>query len=128
MADPVTVSTEPSLASEIERWAAQLPRDLMVYGPPDAGELVEAVRSRVPVLTGTLAGSVTAAEEEGAFGIGMGEGVLYAGWIEFGGSRGREHIDTGRYIYPTLVAQTDRVQAVFEQATSMSINRFGWSE
>jgi hypothetical protein len=128
MADPVTVTTEPSLAFEIERWMTELPRDLSVYAPPEASSLTEAVRSRVPVLTGTLAGSVTEVTEDGDFAIGMGEDVIYAGWIEFGGSRGREHIPEGRYVYPTLVEQVGRVQTVFEQATQMSINRFGWSE
>ncbi len=128
MADPVTVNAEPNLSSEIGRWVAELPRDLAALAPSEAGELVQAVRSRVPVLTGTLAASVTEVTEDGDFAIGMGEDVVYAGWIEFGGSRGREHVPEGRYVYPTLVQQSGRVQTIFEQASQMSINRFGWSE
>lgn len=128
MADPVNVETEPSLGAEIERWMVALPRDLSQDA--EASALVEAVRARVPVLTGTLAGSVTEVtdgEVQGGFGIGMGEDVIYAGWIEFGGSRGRDYVPQGRYVYPTLVQQESRAQSIFEQATAVSIERFGWA-
>ncbi len=34
----------------------------------------------------------------------MGAGVPYAGWIEYGGSRGRAYAAQGRYVYPTALA------------------------
>jgi hypothetical protein len=131
MADTVSVEVEgPTLASELERWARQVPEDLTQNTRSLASLLVEDVRRKVPVLTGTLAASVTETEEYeegGGFGVGMGEDVIYAGWIEFGGSRGRPEVPEGRYVYPTLVQTESMVQSGFSEALTVSIDRFGWS-
>jgi hypothetical protein len=59
-----------------------------------ADQLAASARSSVPRLTGRLAGSVTSRVSPGAGTAmaGMGEGLIYAGWIEYGGSRGRPHV------------------------------------
>lgn len=131
MADAVSVEVEgPSLASELERWSRQVPEDLTQNTRSLASLLAEDVRRRVPVLTGTLAGSTTTVDEYGeggGFGVGLGEDVPYAGWIEFGGSRGRPEVPEGRYVYPTLHAAESIVQSGFSQALTLSIDRFAWA-
>ena len=63
-----------------------------------------AARARVPRRSGALAASVDASRDDEAALLGMGgSSVPYAGWIEFGGTRGRPYIGAGRYLYPTAL-------------------------
>jgi len=84
------------------------------------------VRSRVPHLTGRLAASVeTDATDHGAL-VGMGAGLPYAGWIEFGGGHGRPYIATGRYVYPTALHSVATLQRAGEDAARSEIRRMAW--
>lgn len=112
---------------DMERWASQL-------GPAvenDARSFAESVRSKVagevPVLTGTLAASVEVVDEEGGVGVAIGDGVDYAGWIEFGGSRGRDLIPEGRYLYPTALAAEDEFAKVAADIADDTARRFAWN-
>ena len=68
-----------------------------------AQERANLVRATVPRVTGHLAGSVTVADMSGGLvAAGIGDGVPYAGWIEFGGTRGRTYMPEGRYFYPVM--------------------------
>lgn len=60
-------------------------------------------RGIVPRLSGTLAASVA---HEGAE-VQMGEGVPYAGWVEWGGTRGRPYFPEGRYFWPVAYEQVE---------------------
>jgi phage gpG-like protein len=70
----------------------------------DVGDQVATTaRGRVPHRSGQLAGSVSVdTGEDGAVvvGIGSGRAGAYAGWVEFGGTRGRPYVAPGRYFYP----------------------------
>ena len=74
------------------------------------------VRSKVPRVKGWLAASVATIAapmfggEGAAVGMGGGE-VPYAGWIEFGGSRGRPLVAGGRYLSPTAEHDNDAARA-----------------
>jgi hypothetical protein len=86
--------------------------------------------SRVPHLTGRLAASAAvspAADTDGVFTLGMGEGLEYGGWIEFGGSRGRDLVQLGRYVYPTVHEAESNIADMVDRATTDSINQFHWS-
>ena len=69
-----------------------------------AERVAASARMRVPRLSGTLAASVAVGEADEGAQVGIGEGVPYAGWIEFGGTRGRPYVAAGRYLYPTALA------------------------
>src|SRR5262245_23051380 len=62
-----------------------------------ADQVATMVRSRVPKRTGRLASSVQGLQATGGASVAMGDGVPYAGWIEFGGGHGRAYLATGRY-------------------------------
>ena len=79
------------------------------------------------MLTGTLAASVDVHEDKDAMGVSIGAGVPYAGWIEFGGSRGRPHIPEGRYLYPTALDSEAEFAEMAADAASDSVGRFSWS-
>jgi hypothetical protein len=56
----------------------------------------------------------------------MGQGVPYAGWIEFGGSRGRPMVKRGRYVYPTALGTQPQAVAAAAYAADESIGGFPW--
>lgn len=127
MADAVEFT--PNLASELERFLGDAPRDIATAMRSTTSLLARQVADKVPVLTGTLAASVKPVEADYGMdvGVGLGEGVPYAAWIEFGGSRGRDAVPQGRYLYPTLVTAQPMAQTAFENATQIAIDEFGWS-
>jgi len=92
-----------------------------------ADKAAARVRSSAPVDTGALVGSVTTGTEEGQAFVGMGEGLPYAGWIEYGGTRGRPYVDAGRYVYPAAQAVTPDAVAAATRATEKEIGGYPWS-
>lgn len=112
---------------DMARWAAEL-------GPAvtkQAGSLAETVRSQVqgevPVLTGTLAASVTVVDDPEGVGVTYDDDPGKVGWIEFGGSRGRDLVPEGRYLYPTAIeAEPDYLQLAADVADDTA-RRFPWS-
>ena len=92
-----------------------------------ARQRAEMVRAVVPRVTGRLAGSVTAAPFSGGAEASIGDdGTPYAGWIEFGGTRGRSYVPEGRYLYPISLAAGHTVGRDLGRATSSEIRGFHW--
>jgi len=97
-----------------------------------AQEAAGDVEMVVPRDSGALAASVTAAlksarsKKEGAR-VSMGKGLPYAGWIEFGGSRGRPRIPSGRYLYPTALGVVPQLEAAGDDAGRKAIGRMRWA-
>jgi hypothetical protein len=117
-------------ARDMTRWADQLGPAVVAGAGPFAEALAARVAAKVPVLTGTLAGSVEvtdAAAELPGIGVTIGEGVPYAGWIEFGGSRGRPLIPEGRYLYPTALDSEPEFAQVASTIAEETAERFPWS-
>jgi phage gpG-like protein len=83
-------------------------------------------RATVPVLTGTLRGSIATASNEGKAQLGMGEGLPYAGWIEYGGTRGRPYVDRGRNLYPAAVKATPVALASASSQAEKEIAKYPW--
>jgi len=92
-----------------------------------ADNLAGIVAGRVPIVSGALAGSVRSEERAAGAAVTMGGmGVPYAGWIEFGGSRGRPYYPEGRYLMPTIdEAHPDIVEAG-TRAAETAIERTTW--
>ena len=92
-----------------------------------AGRAAELVRGSVPRLTGALASSVTTgSDHEGQGYLGMGEGLPYAGWIEYGGTRGRAYVDAGRYLYPAAVAAEPALVVAASDQAKQEIGGYPW--
>lgn len=110
------------LASKIERDAGRALEDRA------ASQAAQVVRSRLPRLTGALAGSVvTGSDRVGSAFVGLGgEGVPYAGWIEFGGTRGRPYAPSGRYLFPTATDAEPQIVAAASDAASKTIGGYSW--
>jgi len=113
--------------ADIGRWAEQLAPAVAKAAEPFAVRVADMVAGRVPHLTGQLAGSVETASDDEGVEVVMGVGVVYAGWIEFGGSRGRPYVPDGRYLYPTALAAQDEFAQVAGDAATDTVGRFPWS-
>lgn len=107
------------LAGRIEEAA---PRALL----DPAGKAGTIARGRVPRQTGRLASSVHTGVSRDAAWVGFGDGVPYAGWIEFGGTRGRPYVSQGRYLYPAAQAVEQQVQLAGERAAEQEIGGMHW--
>jgi hypothetical protein len=88
------------------------------------------VQAKVPRRTGRLAASVKTAlaKNEKRASVRIGTRVPYAGWIEFGGTRGRPFIRQGRYLYPTALSsgREAEAKAAAERAANDEIRSFRW--
>jgi phage gpG-like protein len=92
-----------------------------------ADKVASAARGRVPRRTGALAASVTSGRERGKTLVGMGgSDVPYAGWIEFGGTRGRPYIERGRYLYPVALNAEPVLVAAADKTAKDAIRRQTW--
>ena len=129
MADDVSVSIVG--AAELRRGVVLLAGDLERRVDD---ELLEVARRRadatvliVPRVTGRLAGSVAVTRTKSGADVSIGDaGTPYAGWIEFGGTRGRPYIAEGRYLYPTALADQQQIERDVSRATTTEIEGFHW--
>ena len=113
---------------DMARWAEQLGPAVVADSQSLANSIASQVEGKVPVLTGTLAASVETIElEEAGFGVSIGDDVPYAGWIEFGGSRGRDLVPEGRYLYPTALDAESQFQQLASDTAEDTVRRFPWS-
>ena len=128
MTEPaVTVIGLPEAAADYSRWAAQVAPAVAKGGADFAQKVAGQVAGRVPVVSGQLAGSVDSAVDDDGVSVGMGEGLDYAGWIEFGGTRGRPYVPDGRYLQPTAAAASDEWAQAASVAAEDTVKRFSWS-
>ena len=125
--ESVEMVGEQQAMADLKRWAEQLGPDVTTGTRSFAETLAAQVTGQQPVLTGALAASVKVVPDEGGNAISLGEGLPYAGWIEFGGSRGRDLVPDGRTVYPTALRQQTQFADQLDTAVTQSINRFHWS-
>lgn len=133
MADPL-VTTEVHGLRQLDAGSVRLGREIGPVAGDAFRDVAQAtaalVAARVPHRSGRLAGSVGAELDRSSdtASVGIGDGVPYAGWIEFGGGRyrGRPYTAEGRYLYPTARAAGRELQAAGERAAVGEIRRFHW--
>jgi hypothetical protein len=126
-APTVEVLGLPEAAADYSRWAEQVAPAVARSGAEFGQHVAGQVAARVPVLSGQLAGSVESDVDDDGVAVGMGDGLDYAGWIEFGGTRGRPYIPEGRYLQPTAAAAADEWAATASAAAEDTVKRFSWS-
>ena len=91
-----------------------------------AQDAADAVRARVPRRTGRLASTVIAGRDGQLAVVGYDGGAPYDGWIDFGGTRGRPFLPSGRYLYPVALSRADQLQRAGSDAAVDEIRRFRW--
>lgn len=83
----------------------------------------------VPRRTGRLASSIRPASTQrtGQVAYSSPTRVPYAGWIEFGGSRGRPYVSRGRYLFPAAEAERGPIFNTLSKSLEDLIRRAGLS-
>ena len=83
--------------------------------------------ARIPRRTGHMAQSVAVdvISDGASVGISRSE-VPYAGWVEFGGTRGRPYVPGGRYLVPTALAAESDLKGAGDRAAKDEIRGFPW--
>jgi phage gpG-like protein len=114
-------------AADMVRWAEALGPAVDKATAAVAARAAAAVRGSTPTVTGRLAGSVDVLADTDGVAVGFGAGVPYAGWIEYGGTRGRPYVADGRYLWPTVQTFEDEYMTAAEQAAEDTVSRFSWS-
>jgi hypothetical protein len=110
----------PEAAESLRRYCDQLQPEVEKAAGPFGERLRDLVANQVPVLTGTLAGSVASDTDSDGMWVGYDGSAPYDGWIEFGGSRGRDAVPEGRYLYPiTQAAEPDWIEVGERTATDL---------
>ena len=131
MAD-AAVSVKVRGVDELE---AALPRfgDEVMTGAAAAGRMAaehtaDLTRSRVPRRTGRLAGSVAVAARKGKRQRALiGRRIPpYAGWLEFGGTRGRPYMPGGRWLWPSAQSEEGLYVREATHETTKTIRGFRW--
>ena len=132
MSDPA-VTVEVKGLAQLARGSLRLADGIADAAGDSFQDVAEAtaqvVAARVPHRSGRLAGSVQSDLDRtrNAATVGMGEGVPYAGWIEFGGGgTSRPYVAEGRYLYPTARDASRELQAAGQRAAAGEIRRFHW--
>lgn len=130
MADQASVEVHgyPQLVAGSAGLFRRIPDTAQARFQSVADQVAAMVSGRVPHRSGQLAGSVSVTHEEDGVGVGIGSGAAgaYAGWIEFGGTRGRPYIGSGRYLFPTAEGAEPLVVAAGEQAARQEIKETLW--
>lgn len=85
-----------------------------------ASQVADQVRGRLPRRTGALAGSVEIDRDTGGAGVGMGSGVPYAQFVEYGG-RGFPHNPQGNYLTPAAMDATSALVRAGESVVKKKI-------
>jgi hypothetical protein len=112
---------------DLRRWGDQLGPAVAKAAAPFAQRVADMVANRVPVVSGALASSVEASDEDEGAGVTLGEGLAYAGWVEFGGSRGRPLVPEGRFLYPTALEAADEFAALAADVADETARSFPWT-
>lgn len=111
---------------DMNRWAEALGPAVDKAAASVTARAAAAVRGEVPKRSGRLASSVdVGVDNDGAF-VGLGAGVPYAGFVEFGGTRGRPYVAEGRYLWPTVKTFEDEYVTAASDAAADSVDRFPW--
>lgn len=112
----------------MEAWTVELGPALQTAAQQFGDIVATETAAIVPVLTGLLASSVVAEADPDGVAVSIGEhpDVPYAGWIEFGGSRGRPSVPEGRYLYPTARAAASEWMALATETANETARTFPW--
>lgn len=104
-----------TFAVAVERVAKTSARDT-------ATDTASRTRSAVPVRSGQLRESVQVVDD-GRDGAGVAMTAPYAGWIEYGGTRGRPYVSQGRYLGPATEGADARMADDAENALRLEAAR-----
>jgi hypothetical protein len=90
--------------------------------------IANAVRSSLPHRSGRLAASVRVARSRTGASVREGDGLLYAGPVDFGGwPPGRPYLPNGRYLFPAAGNLSGQAERIYNQAVATALDHIQWT-
>lgn len=128
----VQVEGLDQLRSDLRKLDKTLPKEVGLAGKAAADIVAQAAKRRLPRNTGKTAKALRAKVSYGGGAVVFGNAkVPYAGWLDFGGKRPRDPritrspIPEGRYVYPALEANRDRIVREYADAVDAVLRKAG---
>lgn len=116
------VTNEKELLADLNEIERGVPDATKATALSESKKVAQATQSNVPIVSGSLAGTITAREYELGAQIVMGGGsVTYAGWVEWGGYRGRPLVSEGRYLGPAFASRQDEIVEALDKVVAKEI-------
>ena len=119
----VKVEGLDQLRRDLRKVDKDLPKEVGKAGKAAADIVAQAAKRRIPSKTGKTARAMRAKVSYGGGAVVFGNArVPYAGWLDFGGKRPRDRgisrtpLHEGRFVYPALEANRDRVVREYADA------------
>jgi hypothetical protein len=123
--DAVLVRGWPELAAGTATLAKNIDDETQRRFQDVAGQIAAQARGATPVVSGDLA-STAAVEPGPPVSVSYGGGLPYCGWIEFGGTRGRPYIASGRAFLPAVTAAAPLVTQAANDAAVTEAKGMTW--
>jgi hypothetical protein len=123
----VTVEGAKEFGDDLVRLGRKIDDDGTRALEAAARSLVPIVRSRMPVVSGALSASVAVSIDTGAHAADVTASTPYAGWIEFGGTRGRPYVADGRYLTPVVRDAGARYGQAVSDSMRKTIGGYSWT-
>lgn len=118
-----------SALADLARVSEKIGKGAEIVARETTDRLGSLVASQVPRQSGNLAASVDSLVVEGGSAVGYDTGQApYAGWIDFGGGRGRPYVPQGRFLFRSAALAEPIFQASAERAAEAEIRRMSWSK
>ena len=127
---PVELVGAQALEADLSRMAG--PGGALDQASQDAAaklltQAAATTRAAIPHISGAMAGSVYVKPEAWGAVLSEGDGVVYAGWVDFGGGHGRPYLPSGRYLFPSVADVEAQTEQAFDQAYQAAVDRYRWT-
>jgi hypothetical protein len=126
MSETVIVHGEDAAFAALRRNVEEIQTGAEAIARSTADDVLSTVMGSVPVESGTLRNSLTTLVVEGGSSVAYDGSAAYAGWIEFGGTRGRAYVGGGRWLFPIGQRAAHAFQAALEQDAARQIASYPW--
>jgi len=111
-----------AISRAVRRIDSEAAKGLRLVGNAAADLLIERTRPEIPAVSGRARGSLKAQSTRTSARVAVGGSrAPYYPWLDFGGQgriKGRptkrEFIKGGRYLYPTLAKQSDKIGKILK--------------
>lgn len=126
MSEAVRIVGEDAAYASLARNVEQIATGADAIAAQTADRVLSRVAGMVPVDSGDLRASLTTLVVENGHAVAYDGSAVYAGWIEFGGTRGRAYVSGGRWLFPTGEKETGAFVAALNQDAQRQIASYPW--
>src|SRR5262245_14707093 len=122
----VRVIGEDAAFASMARNAERIQSGAETVARGTADRVLSSVAANVHVESGALRGSLTTLAVERGHAVAYDGSAAYAGWIEFGGTRGRAYVTGGRWLFPMGTRAEGAFTSALVQDAKRQIASYPW--